>query len=121
MRSAPETEIDSRRCVPRRLLALLRIYLGVILFVTDLGKLTRDQPFAAEMLAFLNNVALPRSGGPYLHFLQTIVIPHATLFSYLVMTGELFAAISLLAGAFTRVGALVAMLLFLNYMFAKGR
>ena len=37
------------------------------------------------------------------------------------LTGELFAAISLLTGTLTRLGALVAMSLFLNYMLAKAR
>ena len=110
----------SERCVSRNLLALLRIYLGVILFLTVLGKLTRDRPFALEMLGFLSGTAR-RTSGPYLHFIQNVVIPHSALFSYMVMTGELVAALSLLSGAFTRIGAFIAMLLFLNYMFAKGR
>jgi uncharacterized membrane protein YphA (DoxX/SURF4 family) len=37
------------------------------------------------------------------------------------MTGEAFAAISLLTGTMTRVGAAVAMFLFLNYTLAEGR
>ncbi|HEY6842682.1 MAG TPA: DoxX family protein, partial [Thermoanaerobaculia bacterium] len=57
----------------------------------------------------------------YQHFLRADVLPHAALFSYLVMIGELVAGICLLTGAFTRAGAAIAMLLFLNYMFAKGR
>jgi uncharacterized membrane protein YphA (DoxX/SURF4 family) len=48
-------------------------------------------------------------------------VPHASFFSYLVMAGELFAGISLLTGTVTRAGAVVAMLLFLNYMLAKAR
>ena len=112
---------DSFRHAPRALLAFLRIYLGVILFITVLGKLTRDNPFATEMLAYLRNVGLHRASPWYLQFLQGTVIPHAALFSYLVMTGELVAAISLLSGTVTRVGAGIAMLLFLNFMFSKGR
>jgi uncharacterized membrane protein YphA (DoxX/SURF4 family) len=111
----------SFRYTSRALLAFLRIYLGVILFITVLGKLTRDTPFATEMLGFLNGVARRGALPWYTEFIQQIVIPHATLFSYLVMTGELFAAISLLTGTVTRLGALVAMSLFLNYMLAKGR
>lgn len=112
---------DSIRSVSRSLIAVLRIYLGVILLITVLGKLARDQPFATEMLGFLR--AAMRRGGPelYVHFLQQIVIPHAVIFSHLVMTGELVAAISLLTGTATRIGAAVAMFLFLNYMLAKGR
>src|SRR5438067_9362068 len=102
-------------------IAFLRIYRGVILFITALGKLTRDTAFATEMLGFLNGVVRRGALSWYTEFVQQVVIPHASLFSYLVMTGELFAAISLLTGAVTRLGALVAMSLFLNYMLAKAR
>jgi uncharacterized membrane protein YphA (DoxX/SURF4 family) len=104
-----------------RLFAFLRIYLGVILLITVLGKLTRETPFATEMLGFLGGVARRGALPWYVAFTQQFVVPHATLFSYFVMTGELVAAISLLTGTLTRAGALVAMILFLNYMLAKGR
>ena len=104
-----------------RLFAFLRIYLGVILLITVLGKLTRDTPFATEMLGFLGGVARRGASPWYVAFIQQFVVPHAALFSYFVMTGELVAAISLLSGTLTRAGAFVAMLLFLNYMLAKGR
>jgi len=104
-----------------RLFACLRIYLGVILLITVLGKLTRDTPFATEMLGFLGGVARRGALPWYTAFIQQVVVPHAALFSYFVMTGELVAAISLLTGTMTRAGALIAMLLFLNYMLAKGR
>ncbi|MFN2622939.1 MAG: DoxX family protein [Chthoniobacterales bacterium] len=104
-----------------RLFAFLRIYLGVILLVTVLGKLTRDAPFATEMLGFLGGVGRRGGFAWYIAFIQQIVVPHPALFSYLVMTGELAAAVSLLTGTLTRAGALIAMLLFLNYMLAKAR
>jgi uncharacterized membrane protein YphA (DoxX/SURF4 family) len=116
-----ECNVTSSRYVPRALLVILRVYLGVILFISDLGKLTRDNPFATEMLGFLRGVTTRRASVPYLHFVQQVVIPHATLFSYFVMTGEAVAALSLLTGTMTRLGAAVAMLLFLNYMLAEGR
>src|SRR5882724_12383435 len=99
------------RTVPRALLVILRVYLGVILLITNLGKLTRDNSFVTEMLRFLRGVATRRASAPYLHFVQNVVIPHATLFSYLVITGEAVAAFSLLTGTMTRVGAAVAMFL----------
>lgn len=116
-----ETTGSNVTLVPRALLVIPRIYIGVILFISDLGKLTRDNPFAEEMLRFLRGVATRRASAPYLHFVQQVVIPHATSFSYLIMTGEAFAAISLLTGAMTRVGAIIAGFLFLNYMLAEGR
>ena len=112
---------DSFRYAPRALLVILRVYLGMILFITNLGKLTRDNPFSTELLGFLRGVATRRASAPYLHFVQQVVIPHSTLFSYLVMTGEAVAAVLLLTGTMTRLGAAIAMFLFLNYMLAKGR
>src|ERR1700720_2235028 len=109
------------RSISRAVLVIPRVYVGVILFISDLGKLTRDNPFANEMLRFLRGVTARRAAAPYLHFVQQIVIPHASLFSYLIMTGEAFAAVSLLTGTLTRVGAMVAGFLFLNYMLAEGR
>lgn len=109
------------RYVSRSLLVILRLHLGVILLFTDLGKLTRDAPFQTEMLSFLQGYSMRMASVSYQHFLQGVVIPHATLFSYLVMAGELVAGLSLLLGIGTRLGAAVAMFLFLNFMLAKGR
>jgi uncharacterized membrane protein YphA (DoxX/SURF4 family) len=109
------------RYVPRALLLILRLHLGVILIITVLGKILRSDPFSIEMLGFLNGYAMRNSSPWYQHFLQHVVIPHATLFSYLVIAGELVAGLSLLFGLGTRCGAAIAMFLFLNYLFAKGR
>jgi thiosulfate dehydrogenase [quinone] large subunit len=114
-------ESSGRKFVRRELLSVLRIYLGVILFVTVLGKLTRDTPFVSEMTGYLTTVPERRASPWYLAFLHNVVIPHARLFSYLVVTGEVVASISLLLGLCARVGGLIAMWLFLNYMFSKGR
>src|SRR5438309_4443251 len=121
MNASLAPDIYMSRYVPRILLVILRIYLGVILFITDFGKLMRDTPFADEMLRFLRGVTTRRASAPYLHFVQQVVIPHSSLFSYLIMTGEMFAAVSLLTGTMTRVGSTIAMFLFLNYMLAEGR
>ena len=107
--------------VPRSLLVILRLHLGVILTYSDLGKLVRDQPFTVEMLDFIGHM-LKRPGIPWFQeFLRNVVVPHAQLFSVLVMAGELVAGILLLTGALTRLGAAIAMLLFLTFMWSKGR
>ena len=106
--------------IPRALIVILRVHLGVILLSTDAGKLTGDTPFSVEMLSFLQH-ATRNASAPYRWLTETLVIPHATTFSVLVMAGELVAGLSLLFGVATRVGAAIAMLLFLNYMLAKGR
>ena len=112
---------QSFRYVPRALIVILRLHLGVILIITVLGKILRSDPFSVEMLGFLNGYSMKNASGPYHTFLQDVVIPHATLFSYLVIAGELAAGVSLLFGLGTRVGAAIAMSLFLNFLFAKGR
>lgn len=106
--------------VSRGLVVILRIYVGVILLISNLGKLTRETPFVNEMLQFLR-ATIRRASAPYVDFVQQVVVPHASLFSYFVMTAEAFAAISLFTGTLTRVGAAVAGFLFVNYMLAKGR
>src|SRR5689334_4266122 len=107
--------------VPRSLLVILRLHLGVILIITDLGKIFGPRPFSAEMFAFISG-GLKRPGFEwYHHFLSDVVVPHAALFSVLVMAGELVAGLSLLTGTMTRAGAAIAMVLFLNYMWTKGR
>jgi uncharacterized membrane protein YphA (DoxX/SURF4 family) len=73
------------------------------------------------MLGFLRAVTTRRASAAHLYFVQQLVIPHSALFSYLVMTGEAVAALLLLTGTMTRVGAAIAMFLFLNYMLAEGR
>jgi len=115
-------EAGTFRYVPRWLLVILRVHLGVILLITDAGKMLRgNAPFSVEMLSFLQGFVMRNASMPYQHFLQHVVIPHATVFSYLVMVGELAAGLSLLLGLGTRVGAAIAMFLFLNFMLAKGR
>ncbi len=108
--------------VPAYLLTILRIYLGVILLYTVIGKVVQPAPFSDEMLTYLNAVmSRGRISGFYLRFLQTTVVPHAKIFSYLVLTGELTAGIGLLTGTLTRMCAFIAGVLFVNYMLSKGR
>ena len=124
MKALDEGPIEAKpfRNVARSLLVILRVHLGVILLITDAGKMFRgDAPFSVEMLSFLQGYAMRNASAPYQHFLQQVVIPHATLFSHFVMVGELAAGLSLLLGLGTRVGAAIAMFLFLNFMLAKGR
>jgi uncharacterized membrane protein YphA (DoxX/SURF4 family) len=106
-----------RRC----LLIILRLHLGVILLIAVGGKIFRPEPFSVEMLSYLQGFSMRNAPAFYQSFLQNVVIPQATLFSYLIMTGELIAGVCLLLGIFTRVGGVIAMFLFLNYMFSKGR
>ncbi|HWD89569.1 MAG TPA: DoxX family protein [Mucilaginibacter sp.] len=113
---------DQQQQVPGYLLTILRIYLGVILLYTVIGKLTASSSFVDEMLGFINfEIKAGRPAGFYTGFLQSVVVPNAKLFSYLIMIGESFAGLGFLLGAFNRVCSIIAIVLFVNYMLAKGR
>ncbi len=104
--------------VARRALAGLRIYLGLIFLLAVLPKFSGD--FAPRLNGFLSNVGLATGHPFYRAFLNATVLPHLRVFAGLVKGGELLVAVSLIAGLATRLGALLAVVLTLNYMFAKG-
>jgi uncharacterized membrane protein YphA (DoxX/SURF4 family) len=64
--------------------------------------------------------ALPNAEPFYRAFLESVVQPNALLFSQLVVIGEWVAGILLLLGLLTRLGAIVGILLNVNYMLMKG-
>jgi uncharacterized membrane protein YphA (DoxX/SURF4 family) len=109
---------DSRiQTVPRAILAGLRVYLGVIFLVAALRKVGVD--ISGGIVGFLNTEK-PNTYEFYRRVLEAVVLPHAAAFGLLVTYGELFAALTLLAGAATRAGAVVAVFLLANYALAKG-
>lgn len=102
----------------RRVLAGLRIYVGLIFLIAVVPKFRGD--FATRLSGFLSNVALTQGHPFYRAFLTSTVLPHLPAFAWLVKGGELLVAIGLIGGLATRLGALAALVLTLNYMFAKG-
>lgn len=106
--------------VARALLVPLRLYLGVVFLVAAWPKLTAEGGFQPRLEAFLQNFALGNAHGFYRGFLEHVVLPNSGLFTPLVVFGELFVGLALVAGAATRLAAAVAMFFLLNYMLAKG-
>jgi thiosulfate dehydrogenase [quinone] large subunit len=106
--------------VARALLLPLRIYLGTVFLLAAWPKLTADGGFQTRMEGFLRNVALESAHGFYRGFLEFLVLPNVAVFTPLVVFGELFVALALLAGFATRLAAGVAMFFLFNYMLAKG-
>lgn len=117
---APHESLDDARqgTLARRALAGLRIYVGVIFLLAVVPKLSGD--FTPRLSGFLSHVGLAEGHPFYRAFLTTTVLPHLALFAGLVKAGELLVALSLIGGLATRLGALLAVVLTLNYMFAKG-
>ena len=102
----------------RGALVILRLYLGVVFLVAALPKIQQD--FTPKLIAFLKDVALQRGHTFYQPFVEDVVLPNAWAFATLVSWGELLVGVTLILGLLTRFSAGVALLLALNYMFAKG-
>jgi uncharacterized membrane protein YphA (DoxX/SURF4 family) len=102
----------------RAALVVLRVYLGTIFLIAALPKLQRD--FTPSLVAFLEEVALQKGHPFYQEFVRQVVLPNASVFATLVTWGELLVGVMLILGLLTRLSAVVALLLVVNYMFAKG-
>jgi thiosulfate dehydrogenase [quinone] large subunit len=102
----------------RAALVLLRVYLGAVFLVAASPKLQQD--FTPSLVGFLQRVALEKGHPFYQEFARQVLIPHASVFATLVSWGEPLIGISLILGLLTRLSAVAALLLAVNYMFAKG-
>jgi uncharacterized membrane protein YphA (DoxX/SURF4 family) len=103
-------------------LAILRIYVGAFWLMHGIPKFTHSQDFmppSGMMMQFVNN-AVANTHGWYQSFLTSVVLPNASIFAELVRVGEVVTGCLLFLGFFTRFGALVGMVLALNYLSAKG-
>src|SRR5262252_3131239 len=112
----PEYSVDktSRISACGWLFVLARVYLGISFFFSDHGN---AQP--NELASFLK-FALKNGYGWYQNVLNSVVVPHSSTFGTLVVVAEIYVGIALVVGFTTRVAALVALFLLLNYMCAKG-
>lgn len=102
----------------RAALVVLRVYLGVIFLLAAWPKVRED--FTPGLTGFLQNVALEKGHPFYRGFVQGVVLPNASVFAALVTWGELFIGVTLVLGLVTRLSAALALVLSVNYMFAKG-
>ena len=102
----------------RGALVLLRVYLGAVFLVAALPKLQQD--FTPNLIGFVQQAALQRAHQFYRPFLAQVVLPNAPAFAALVTWVELLLGVTLVLGLLTRFSAAVALVLTLNYMFAKG-
>jgi uncharacterized membrane protein YphA (DoxX/SURF4 family) len=105
---------------PRAVLAMLRVYVGIVFLVAVTPKLMAQPSFTPRMVGFLQHVAMSDGHAFYQQFLSSVVLPHAAVVATLVQVGELFVGLALLTGTATRLAALCAMFLTCNYMLAKG-
>lgn len=103
-------------------LAIFRLYTGAFWLMHGIPKWTQSATFmppSGLMTQFLNE-AITNTTGPYQAFLTNIVLPNSWLFAEMVRTGEIVAGLLLFLGLFSRWGAVIGVLLSLNYLSANG-
>ena len=99
-------------------LVLLRVYLGAVFLLAALPKIHQD--FSPGLTTFLKQVALERGHPFYQEFVHRVILPNVAAFAALITWGELLVGVTLVLGLLTRFSAGFALVLALNYMFAKG-
>ena len=99
-------------------LAVLRVLLGVFLLFQASGKTTWLLDTAP--LTGILNTWLQSANPTSRWYLETVCLPGVAIFSRLVPLGETAAGIALVAGAYTRMAALLALLMVLNFHVASG-
>lgn len=102
----------------RRIVALLRITLGVILLVTWWENLQKGLYQADNFAAFINSLAAGHPLGAYRDFLVNVVAANATIFGTFQLITELGMGVALVLGLFTPLAGLGAALFFLNLFMA---
>src|SRR5262249_19941729 len=113
---------------PERGVALLRVVVGgwfVKAVWTKVGVAAGAVPYpivSPRFVAFhpkrVAEFAAGNSIGWYKDFLETTVLPHATLFATLQTIGEVAVGLGLVFGVMTRLAAVIGLFLTLNFTFA---
>jgi thiosulfate dehydrogenase (quinone) large subunit len=107
---------------------ILRVYVGWEWLSAGYGKLTSSAWTGSQagtaLTGFING-ALAKTGGAhpdvqtwYAWFLQNLVLPHASLWSYLISWGETLVGIALILGLFTGIAAFFGSFMNVNYLLA---
>ena len=107
---------------------ILRLYLGWEWLTAGWGKLHNPAWMGSNAGAAITGFvqgALTKTGGEhadvqawYAWFLQTLVLPYADIWGYVVTIGEILVGIGLILGIFTGVAAFFASFMNMNYLLA---
>lgn len=107
---------------------LLRVYLGVLWLLAGWGKVTEGgwvgEGAGGAVQGFAQGAMAQTTGEHaqvtqwYASFLESVVIPNATLFSYLVVFGEIAVGLGLIFGLFTGIAAFFGGFMNASFLFA---
>ncbi|WP_249871498.1 DoxX family protein [Oceanobacillus saliphilus] len=105
---------------------ILRLYIGYTWFTSGIGKVTNDawtgENAGMALEGYMMGVmSLAEEGGVagwYAWFLETVVIPNAAVFSYLVAWGEVLVGLGLIVGFLTGISAFFGALMNMSFLLA---
>jgi thiosulfate dehydrogenase [quinone] large subunit len=106
------------KVLSRRIIVMLRIYLGVVLLVSGINKVLADPPWTPERQ--IAGAIQGRAHGFYKPFLEKVVQPNVETFGRVIRWGELLLGLALISGALTRLAAVLTILMMVNYGLMKG-
>jgi thiosulfate dehydrogenase (quinone) large subunit len=103
------------------ILAIIRIYIGYAWLTAGIGKLTGG---GFDASGFIQG-AIANAGGDHpavqgwwATFLETVALPNAELFSFMVMWGEILVGAALILGIFTNFAALMGITMNFAFLFS---
>ncbi|PIR88162.1 MAG: hypothetical protein COU10_00605 [Candidatus Harrisonbacteria bacterium CG10_big_fil_rev_8_21_14_0_10_45_28] len=107
---------------------LVRLYVGYEWLLAGWGKITSPAWIGSDAGSAIGGFvrgAIAKSSGAhpavqiwYARFLDNLVLPNTTLFSYVITFGELLIGIALILGLFTAIAAFFGAFMNLNFMLA---
>jgi len=112
--------------VPRWVMVIPRIYVGAVFLAAGIGQLGHarewTEPGRSWPTALHAQIAawIPHSAWYYRSFELQSVLPHTDLLAPAIGVAHVVIGLALLLGIWTRVAAVVAMALLLNYVAAEG-
>lgn len=101
-------------------IALLRLYVGYYLLYQGIRKYQRGFPHGDWVGRQIGDLATVDIYPWYRTFLSEYVVPNRETFGYLVVSGEILAGAALLLGLLTRLSALIAVFMLVNYYLGPG-
>lgn len=100
-------------------IVLLRVYTGVFFLYFGFGKISRGN-FDEGLTGFINS-RLEESVGFFKPFLESVVLPNASVFAFLVSWGELLIGLALIVGLATRYASIAGALMVAAFWLTKGQ
>ena len=107
---------------------VVRVYLGYLWLMAGIGKVMEGgwigEGAGGAVKGFAQGAIAQTTGEHpqvtqwYASFLENVVVPNATLFSYLVILGETLVGIALVLGAFTGIAAFFGVFMNASFLFA---